>query len=169
MLKDTSVQLKVQGSEEVTVGLLTSRLPVDNVIASAQVALTDGVGANKAQKVGSMSTVLASGASFTFDLRVFSGQGGNIAFGKAKALIFINSGIIEGDTIVWGNDGAVANFFDAPFLGANPRLVQPKDGFMVLATGSAGGWLVDATHRNIKATNTGTNNVVIGLTVIGEL
>lgn len=163
MLNSTYISGVIRGSETVAVGVLTSKLPEDELIANDQITFTDGNGANKAEHVGSMSASLGSGASSTFDLTAFSGLGGNVNFAKIKGLRLKNNGTNAADIVEFGN--AASNAWTS-FIAT--KITLPPNSFLILGTASIAGLLVSGTNKNLKALNLGTNTFTVEVGLIGE-
>lgn len=166
-LKNTSATLTINGGEERSLGSGSTRasFPGTGPLYQHQVNLTDGTGANKAQKVGLAGFSLTSGASVTFDLTAFPGPYGNVNFSVIRDCVIDNQGTGPTDVLEVGN--AASNAWTSPFAGTNPR-VKSHPGAPVRLPSPIAGFVVDATHKNLMVANTGTNTVGGNVLLLGE-
>lgn len=161
-LSTTNLQLQIDTGETVTSGIGTAKYPLPYLY---QEQLTDGTGANKAQKVVSVSGSVTDGAPVTHDLTAIVGPFATVAFSKLKAIVVENTD--DTDALDVGGAGSNA------LAGAGGPLKDPTDiapvpaGAAVAFLHPGTGYTVDATHKNLQiAAQSGT--VAYKLLLIGE-
>jgi hypothetical protein len=168
-LKRTTITLAIAGGEERALGSgsTTANFPGNATLYSHQIALTDGTGSNRAQKVGLASFGLTGGASVTFDLTAFAGPFGNVNFSLVKECI-VDNGSADATNVIAVGDAA-SNPWTSPFTGTNPRVLCPPGASIRLSSPRVG-FAVAGGNKSVKVTNTGAGtNVATGnVLVIGE-
>jgi len=122
----------------------------DSSTISASLQLANGTGSGQANAYWAETFSIAAGATQTIDLTALPqsvfGASGNLAFWKAKAVLFRNLSDRTDFTV----GGAPTNRFDAITEGT---LAVPAGGF-IMASAPAGGFLVSSTEKTLEIENT---------------
>lgn len=167
MLGATDINVVVNSSEALAKAGSQIIFPSSEPLVTKLITLTDGTGANKAQKIGVADFSLAAAASQTFDLTAFPGIVANVNFTLIKFLMAWHAGILAGDILDLGADGVITNPWVAPWLGTNPRS-RIFSGAPVFLGSPVSGFVVDATHKNFAVKNNGAGTIAGSILVIGE-
>jgi len=133
-------------------------------IAAFSKSLTDGTGANKANKLWHQQRSISAGANDDLDLRSLTDRFTTaLVFSKLKWFFLRLTSPATGVKLVMGNYGA--NGFTGWF-GATTHTEDVAD--HVDKTNQIDGWTVDATHRYLRINNPGGAAVTYDIILVGE-
>lgn len=154
--------------------LFSDALDLSTVADASQVSyarsLSDGTGADQADKIWHDSRTLAAGGNDDLDLTALAqtifGSAISISFSKVKALLVVNTSTTTGDQLRVG--GAAANAFSAPFNGVSASLVLVGPDSPLLLANKKDGWTVTAgTGDILRIHNPTANAITYRIVIVG--
>lgn len=146
--------------------LFSDALDLSTVADASQVSyarsLSDGTGADQADKIWHDSRTVSAGASDDLDMTalpqsIFGGTI-NISLSKVKALLIVNTSTTTGDQLRVG--GAPANSFSAPFNGVAASLALVGPDSPLLLSNKRDGWTVTPGTGDILRIHNPTSNAI---------
>lgn len=159
-LSDTNVKFSLDTNETAVVGKGTRSYPVS--FSFQPTKLTDGTGADQAQKVATVDDSVTAAAADTHDLQAIVGPFGTVNFTAIKELWIYNKG--NADLIV-GN--AAANPWLGPLGGTTPTITVPPGMCLPLLNHTAAGWAVSGSAKNLKI-DAASGTQAYELYIVGE-
>lgn len=149
-------------------------LDLSTVIDSARLeysrALSDGAGADQASVVWHDQRSIAAGANDDLDLagglsNTLFGTAVTVSFTKIKAILIINTSIVDGDKL---RVGGGANPFTGPFAGSGSAQVELGADSALLLSSKKDGWNVTAGSGDIvRVSNPGVTAITYRIVVLG--
>lgn len=137
----------------------------DGLSKNYSTSFTDGTGSGKAQIQFHDSRTLVTTTDETLDLTALIGAFGAAAFAKIKALIVSVATQSNGYRLQIG--GAAENAVSGMF--ADPGdILEVQAGSTLVLTAPVNGYVVDATHKNLKISNPSGGSVTYDIIIIGE-
>ncbi len=128
-------------------------------------SLTNGTGANAANKEYRAQLTLADGTDTDVDLSALADPfGATQSFSLVKWLLIRFVEPATGEYILLSAD--VTNGWTALLNGGDTDMIPVKD--TLLLVDQIDGYVVDGSHKIFRLTNPGANDIVIDLVIIGE-
>lgn len=162
-LNTTTVGLSISTGETTAVGITNNLYPVSYNYSPTQIS--NGTGANAAQKVCTINAQGLTTGGTTYDLTACPGgpAGATVNFSKIKLIVIQETGGVNALSV--GNAGA--NQF-AALTGSGTAVMNIDPGCCVFKDSrSSSGMTVDSTHKNLLvAAASGTANAT--LIIVGE-
>lgn len=143
----------------------------DNSNLEYKKSLSDGAGADQADKIWHDTRTLAAGASDDLDLTALAntvyGSTVTINLAKVAAILLVNTSSVAGDKL-W-LDSSVANAYTGPFAGSATSKVEiGADSPLLLVAKKDTFGATSAGNRVLRVTNPGSNSVTYKIVVLGR-
>lgn len=140
----------------------------DDSALEFKLSLSDGTGANEADKIWHDRRTLSASASETLDLSALThtlfGSTVTIDLAKVKCLFIKNRATSPGDELVIG--GAASNAFEVPFGNVAGGVVAVGPNSPLLLANLTDGWTV-GSDVNLKIANTGSGDITYDIVIVG--
>lgn len=148
-------------------GLDLSTVQDDSALEFKQ-SITDGTGANEADKIWHDRRTLAASASETLDLsgltHTLFGSTVTIDLAKVKCLFIKNLATSPGEELLAG--GAASDAFEVPFGNVAGGVVEVGPNSPLLLAHLLDGWTV-GSDVNLKIANTGSGDITYDIVIVG--
>jgi len=136
---------------------------------SHQTSLATGTAADKADRIWHDSRTVNAGANDDLDLTALTmslfGSTVTITLAKLKGIYLVNLNTVAGDVLRF--DSSVTNGHTGAFGGSNTAKVECGEDDCLKIGNKKSGWTVDGTHKVLRITNPGSNNINYKIALFG--